>query len=209
MLEPATERALIDAALAGDAAAVEQLLLGRYSTLERHIALKIPADARRHVAAEDVLQDVFTQVFRDIGQFEQRGDGSFLAWLKGIADHRLADALKGIRRKKRGGDLHQFTPNEAAASTVRQLVDQVCVGSHFPSHFAAGNEAAQAIQIAVAALPDDQRDAIRARFFDGMTVEQIAQQTGRTENAVRGLIHRAQKRLAEMMGRASHWLSSR
>ena len=210
MLQPDAERALVDAAIAGDTAAVEQLLLGHFSILERHIGPKIPATARRHLAVEDILQDVFAQAFRDIADFDPRSGGSFLAWLKGVADHRLADALKHIRRKKRGGDLHQLTSADAGqSSTLAQLIDLVGHDSGFPSRIVAGDEAAQAIQVAVALLPDDQRDVIRARFFDGLTVDEIAQQTGRTEGAVRGLIHRAKEKLRDAMGRSSRWLSSR
>lgn len=210
MLEPVAERALVDAATAGDGAAMEQLLLFHFSMLERHIGPKIPATARRQLSVEDVLQDVFTQAFRDISQFDLRDSSSFVGWLKGIADHRLADALKRMRRKKRGGDLHQLSAvGDGRTSTVFQLIDIVCQDGGFPGKAVAREEAAQAIQVAVAMLPDDQRDMIRARFFDGLDIEEIAQATGRTAGAVRGLIYRGQKKLAEFMGRSSRWLSSR
>lgn len=79
MLDLVAERVLIDAAMAGDSTAAEQLLLGHFSTLERHIGPKIPPAARRQIALEDVLQDVFAQAFRDIAKFDPQSPNSFLA----------------------------------------------------------------------------------------------------------------------------------
>jgi RNA polymerase sigma-70 factor (ECF subfamily) len=210
MFDSLAERALIDAAVTGDSTAVEQLLLGHFSALERHIDPKIPSAARRQLAVEDVLQDAFAQAFRDIRQFDPRSGSSFLAWLKGICDHRLADALKRIRRKKRGGELHRLTPNGAdRSSALGALADLFREEAEFPSQLVAGEEAVQAVQVAVAQLAEDQREVIRARYFEGLSVQEIAVKVGRTQGAVRGLIHRAKENLRIVMGRSSRWFSSR
>jgi DNA-directed RNA polymerase specialized sigma24 family protein len=59
----------------------------------------------------------------------------------------------------------------------------------------------------MARLPADQREAIRESFLNGKTIEGVAQAMGRTVDAVRGLIHRGKKNLAEAMGRSSKWFS--
>jgi RNA polymerase sigma-70 factor (ECF subfamily) len=205
-----SEQALLDAANGGDTVALERLLLTHFSALERYIAPQIPATARRHVGAEDILQEVFSQAFRDIAQFSSTASGSFYAWLKAIADHRLADALKRIRRKKRGGDRQQLSVAHLANSgSVVALIDVVCHYSHLPEKSVARREAEKVLHVALASLPEDQREAIRDRYFENQTPEEIAHRTGRTTAAVRGLIHRGKKKLAEVMGRSSLWLSSR
>jgi DNA-directed RNA polymerase specialized sigma24 family protein len=65
------------------------------------------------------------------------------------------------------------------------------------------------MRIAIAALSDDQRDAICQHCFEHRPIEDIAAATGRTEGAVRGLIQRGKQKLAQAMGRSSRWLSSR
>lgn len=207
MIEPELERALIDRALTGESAAIEPLLFAHFSRLERHIAERIPATMRRHLSADDVLQDTLTQGFRDFGNYNPV-DGSLRSWLQGIADHRLADALKRLRRKKRGGDMHRFTPADAGRmSTIAELIELVADESELPSRIAAIDEAAKALLVALATLPTEQRTVIHSRFFEGQSVRQIAHQTDRTEGAVRGLIHRAKKRIREAMGRSSRWFS--
>jgi RNA polymerase sigma-70 factor (ECF subfamily) len=209
MSELANEKALVDAAVGGDAAAMEHLLMRHFAPLERHLQPRIPPQARRQFGVEDVLQEVLAQAFRDIKQFQYRDDASFFSWLKSIADHRLADALKGLGRKKRGGDQHRLSSMDFATSTIATLIDIVCHDSHVPDDSAQRHEAERAIQVALASLPEDQREVLRARFIDGRDVSQIAQQMDRTEGAVRGLIKRGKAKLAEAMGRSSAWLSSR
>ncbi len=210
MSELITEKVLVEAAAGGDAAALEKLLLINYSALERYVGPHVPADANRHFGLEDIVQEVFCQAFRDIGQFQCRDDASFLAWLKTIADHRLSDALKHKGRKKRGGGHHQLSSVDIAkASTVATLLDIVCHDSHLPDDSAVRREAEKALQVALAGLADDQREAIRDRYLQGIEVEEIAERMRRTPAAIRGLIKRAKENLAEALGRSSRWLSSR
>lgn len=143
------EHGLLHSATRGDIAALQRLLLAHFSTLERYIAPHIPPTARRQLGPEDILQEVFSQAFRDIGQFNSTTNGSFYTWLKAIADHRLADALKRIGRKKRGGDRHQLSVVEVAKSdSVATLIDLVCQDSRLPEKSAARREVEKALQVA-------------------------------------------------------------
>jgi RNA polymerase sigma-70 factor, ECF subfamily len=210
MPECDSDQALLEAAIAGDVAALERLLLTHYSALDNYVGPQIPPPARRYFGAEDVLQEVFSQAFRDIGKFTPKPDGSFYAWLKAIADHRLADALKRMGRKKRGGEHNRLSAADMVKdSAVATLVDLVGCDSHLPDDSVARHEAAKAVRIALAGLPDHQREAIQANILEGKSIENVAQEMGRTTGAVRGLIDRGKKKLAEAMGRSSRWLSSR
>jgi RNA polymerase sigma-70 factor (ECF subfamily) len=210
MSDVETERRLVAAAMGGDVLALEQLLCAHLTPLERYIDPKIPPDIRRHVGTDDVLQEILAQAFRNIHRYEHRGDSGFLAWLKAIADHRLTDILKRLRRKKRGGDHNRLSKADMAGPTSSaNLIDQVCQDNHLPDDSAARREAEKAIQVALAGLPADQRDAIRANLLEGKSIEEVAQQMGRTADAVRGLVHRGKKKLAEAMGRSSQWFTKR
>jgi RNA polymerase sigma factor (sigma-70 family) len=206
MFEPDVQQALVIAASAGDTTATEQLLLANYTALHQHVQHKLPDRAARHFSADDILQQVFSQVFRDICRFEPRREASLLAWLKTIADHRLIDALRKIDK----GGMHQVTASHAtSAESLRDLIDVVCHESATPSRKAASNEAIAAMQVAIAALPSDQQEVIRLHWLEQKSASDIARETGRTEAAVRGLIYRGQKNLEAAMGRASEWLTRR
>jgi RNA polymerase sigma factor (sigma-70 family) len=204
------EEELLKLAVAGDEVALERLLFGAYAELERYTTAKIPANARRHLGADDIAQDVFAQAFRDIRSCTSTTAAAFGAWLKSIADHRLADALRGLTRKKRGGDRQRLSSADFAnSSSMAALLEILAAESRLPEHSVVRREAETALNVALALLPADQRDVIGAHFLRHETIEEIAQRTERTTAAVRGLVHRGKKNLAEAMGRSSLWLGSR
>jgi RNA polymerase sigma-70 factor (ECF subfamily) len=207
--ETAPESALVAAAVGGDRIALERLLLAHYDDLARRIGAKLPPRLQATHAVEDILQITFMQAFRDIGGFEQRADATFAAWLATIAEHRLCDAIKQHDRQKRGGQLRQVENNSADDSRILSLWDWIAAADTSPGSVVAREEALQALQVALATLPDDQRAAICLRLLDGKSLEETAAELGRTEDAVRGLIHRGKQQLAEAMGRASRWLKSK
>jgi RNA polymerase sigma-70 factor (ECF subfamily) len=204
MSELAGEDDLIEAAVVGNTAAVEHLLWAYYSQLLQHVEQTIPDRARRHFTSEDILQLVFAQAFRDVRRFQPRGDGSFFAWLRTIADHRLIDA---VRKLDHGGAQQLSVAQFGDDDSIIDLIDAVCRDSNSPSKYVRKEEAARAIHIAIAGLPEDQRDAIHLNCLEEKSVEEIARITGRTEAAVRGLIHRGKKNLRDAMGRSTQWLT--
>ncbi len=209
MAELLDEDDLQKQATAGDREALGRLLFAHRQRLLRHIGRKLPAALLSVVSDEDVLQQTFVNAFRDIRRFRPQGEGSFYAWLAAIADHRLLDAIKTHGRKKRGGDRQRvFQPREQG-STVGDLLDRLSDGGATPSGRVARREAVAALQIELAGLNDDYRRAIELRFVEGCGIEEIAAAMGRTPDAVRGLLYRAQQKLKEGMGRSSAWLTKK
>src|SRR5919204_5725420 len=72
-------------------------LYDRYGRLVYTIALRITGDRQ---TAEEVVQDVFQNVWQAAGSFEP-GVGSFSSWLFGIARHRAIDATRSKRERAR------------------------------------------------------------------------------------------------------------
>ena len=70
-----------------------------------------------------------------------------------------------------------------------------------PAGLAQRAEEARRIRAAVAALPDDRRQAVLLRFADGLSAREIGQVLDRSEGAVRVLLHRALKDLAGQLHR--------
>jgi len=206
MSEQRAETDLVNAAIAGDAGAIEELLWGHYSTLEQYIGPKIPKRADRHFDVEDILQVVFSEVYRNISRFQPRGDGSFFAYLRTIADHRLIDAIRKVDRP--GGKQVSATFGKDDSAFV-DLLNAVGGSSLSPSRQASRKEEIRAVRIAVASLPHDQQEVVGLRWLDHKSVTEIAQMTARTEAAVRGLVYRGEKNLAAAMGRSSQWIYSK
>jgi RNA polymerase sigma factor (sigma-70 family) len=162
------------------------------------------------VAVEDVLQETFAEVFRRISSFEPQGEAAFYRWLVTIAKHRLADMVKAQQTAKRGGGRRagqgQASPG---ANSVLNLLDLAAVHDHTPSRSAARHEAVSAIQVALAGLNEDYRQALQLRYVKAMPVKEIAETMGRTERAVHMLCNRGLKSLRAAMGRSSQFLTKK
>lgn len=197
-------------AVGGDRAALERLLLAHYDALARHVAGALPAALQSVVGVDDILQQTFVDAFRGVGDFQPRDDKPFVAWLKVIANHRLTDAIKAHGRKKRGGGRQATrTPRDGQHSSYVDLLEMLSTDRRSPSQSVAAHEAIQAVQIAVAGLPLEQREAIRLRYLEGKSLDETASAMQRTQNAIRGLLHRAKQSLKEMLGNSSQWYSKK
>lgn len=123
---------------------------------------------------------------------------------------RLVDALRVEQRQKRGGGFRrQRRASESVTGSLVDLVDRLPGDAPTASGLMAKDEAILAIQVAIASLPEEQREAVRLHVLEGNSLEETAAEMGRTTGAIRGLVQRAKQQLAEAMGRASAWLSTR
>ena len=62
-------------------------------------------------------------------------------------------------------------------------------------------------QAALAGLSNEYRKVLGLRFQQGLSLDEVAARMNRSQEAVRSLLYRAQKKLKEAMGRSSLWLS--
>jgi len=141
-----------------------------------------------HHAAEDATERTFLAALTHLGRFEERarpadgeGASTFKVWLFRIARNVVANERRTSRRRP-------STPLDAAALATDPLdVEQNVVRR---------DEAAAAWR-AVGRLPDDRRRAVVLRFVDELSTAEIAGVLGRSEGAVRVLIHRALRAVAK------------
>lgn len=208
MSETASEQTLVRQAIAGERLALERLLMMHARRLSQHLEPKIPDMLRGVVDVEDILQQTFLQVFRDIRTFEPAGQGSFYAWLRGIAENRLFDCIRQHKRKKRGGDFRrQVGGGGNPGSAAADILDLLSGGKSTPSVSVARREVIDAIQVGVACLPDDQRRAIQLHCLESRSLDETAELMEKTPGAVRALVHRGKCKLQEHLDRSAIWLS--
>lgn len=126
---------LLTEAIHGDALALQRLLIPYQSKLAARIARKLPDRLAGVVSPEDVLQETFVEVFAAIRAFEPEGDDAFERWLFRIADNHVADALRRLDARKRGGGfraapeehaVRQDDRHHAVVIEVMETVQQEC-----------------------------------------------------------------------------------
>jgi RNA polymerase sigma-70 factor, ECF subfamily len=181
-------------------------------SLCEYVARRIPADLRTTLDADDLVQQAHIQVFRRITAFEVRGPDAFHRWVATIALHKLRDAIRHRRAARRAHAEAAVTPHGPSGQhddSVIALLDIIEGTDQTPSRSAARHEAVAAVESAVAALPDDQRQAVSLVYLQGCSVAAAAEAMRRSEQAIHGLCYRARGQLREYLGTRSRFLSSR
>src|SRR5690242_39487 len=143
-----------------------------------------------HHAAEDATEATFVSALTNLHRFEERarpsdgeGASTFRVWLFQIARNEVAGERRRARRR----------PVEPIGETV--VVDPLDVESA-----AVRRDEVRAAWRAVDRLPGERRQAMVLRFVDELSTAEIAGVLGRSEGAVRVLIHRALKSVAKDLG---------
>lgn len=193
-----------------DTVALEQLLVAYYEPLRAHIARRMPPKQGVLLSADDIVQEALLQAFIQIGRLREATPRVFLAWLKALGDMSLAKCLRHQGRQKRGGNMKKIDVLQVNASgSFLNLLDELPDDAKTASSLLARGEAIAALQVALAALPKDQRRAIQLHVLEGMTLEETAAKMERTPGAVRGLAQRGKENVAKSMGRASTWFGKK
>ena len=150
----ASDFALIAKVRVGDEAAMAQLY-DRYSSVVYAVALRVLADTG---AAEDVLQEVFMQLWRNPGLFDS-SRGNLGPWLAVITRNRSIDALRRRRPESDIDDVVVSIAPDLAGDAERAI-------------------AMQKVRNVLADMPSAQRTALEMAYFEGLTHTEIAEKSG-------------------------------
>ena len=154
-------------------------LYDRYSRLVFAEASRILRDKG---AAEEILQDIFYQVWRTAEKFDPQR-GSLPGWLLVVTRNR---AISKLRRRSTAAD-DELNEN-AVASTISL------------ESAASQNQLLGRVRGAMESLPEGQREAIELAYFEGMTHSEIASRTGEALGTVKTRIRSALEVLRRAVG---------
>lgn len=160
----------------GDAGSFKELFALYHDRVFKYATSRVGAG----VEAQDVLQEIFLAVWRGLPSFRYEHEGSFPAWLFGIARN-----VVGTHLRQRGralevpleGDLEEtvgFEEETVSKHLLSQLLDS---------------------------LPESQREVLVLRFVVGLRAKEVGEAIGKSEGAVNALQVRGLRALsASMMG---------
>jgi RNA polymerase sigma-70 factor (ECF subfamily) len=148
------DAALVSAIRTGDPGAMA-LLYDRYGSVVYSVALRVLADTG---AAEDVLQDVFMQLWRNPASFDS-SRGSLGPWLAVIARNRAIDAIRKRHPETDIADVTISVEPDMASDAERGV-------------------AMEKVRGAMESMAAPQRIALEMAYFQGLTHSEIAAKTG-------------------------------
>lgn len=175
--EPLSDLDLLERSVTGDAGAFTQLMR-RHEDRIFAITLRITGDRND---ALDATQDTFISAFRRAEAF--RGESQFSTWLFRIAVNASKDVL---RRKARAP-----VPQEEEALDSARASSDIPVDQQVITRLEVGR--------ALAALPEEYREAVAMHDLGGIPYEEIALLTGAAIGTVKSRISRGRKRLGELL----------
>jgi RNA polymerase sigma-70 factor (ECF subfamily) len=173
-----SDETLIRQITVGDHLAM-QTLVGRHQVRLYRFLHRI---VRNSTLAEDLLSDVFLEVWRQAGKFE--GRSSVSTWLLAIGRFKAQAALRG--------QVRVVELDDAMASSFADPADN-------PEIVLQKKYDAERLQRCVAALPSAQADVIALIYYHGRTISEVAQIMNIPEGTVKTRMFRARKELALML----------
>lgn len=183
-----TDLQLVERAVAGDQGAYELLVIKYQRRVERLVARMV----RDVDLVPDITQETFLRAWRALHQF--RGDAQFYTWLYRIAVNTAKKALVDMRRDPvitesalRGG---------SEDDDETSLLERELTSDETPETVLAAQEIAAAVNDALAALPEELRQAVTLRELEGLSYDEIATVMDCPIGTVRSRIFRAREAIS-------------
>jgi RNA polymerase sigma-70 factor, ECF subfamily len=171
--------AVVAEAVAGNRDALREVLETIRPIVVRYCRARIGNTERSGLSADDIAQEVCLAAITALPRYRDQGR-PFLAFVYGIAAHKVADAHRAAARNK--SDPTDVVPERYSLDAG-------------PEQSAIESESSRRMNQLLAILPEKQREIIILRVVVGMSAEETAEAVGSTAGAVRVAQHRALARL--------------
>jgi len=146
--------------------------------------------------AEEVVADVFLQVWRHVDQHDARR-GPLVPWILSIARNRSLDVLR--RRRRWWRKTERLTQAQAAEPVETERVPHESSVPGWPVH--------REVHAALAELPEEQRRVVTLSYFEGLSHREIAQRTNQPLGTVKTRLRMAHQKLTDRLGHLKDWLA--
>ena len=176
----------VAAAAQGDRNALAQVLQTIRPLVVRYCRARVGAAERGNLSADDVAQEVCLAVMTALPRYQDQGR-PFMAFVYGIAAHKVADAHRNAARNK--------------SDPVAEVPDVVS-SEDGPEDRALSSETSRQMNALLETLPEKHREILVLRLVVGLSAEETAAAVGSTAGAVRVAQHRALAKLKKEVTRA-------
>ncbi|HZH90696.1 MAG TPA: sigma-70 family RNA polymerase sigma factor [Pyrinomonadaceae bacterium] len=176
---------LLHAVARGDESALAAIY-DRYNSILLGLLLRI---LHSRVEAEDVLQEVFLQIWQRAANFDEARGRAF-TWMVTLARSRAIDRLRALQSRQRADD----TALRDAPEAVGDAGDDVYHG-----------EQREIVRAALAEIPEEQRRALLLAYFEGLTQSEIAERLGQPLGTVKTRMRSGMSKLRDVLSERMGW----
>ncbi|WP_228455040.1 RNA polymerase sigma factor [Polaribacter haliotis] len=142
--------------------------------------------------AEDIVQEVFLEVFKSISKF--KGDSKLSTWIYKIATNKCLEFIRKKNSKKRFAFMQTILGNEIPVDKTSYFTE-----INHPGIILENKEKSDIIFKAINTLPENQRVVFTLAKIDGKSYQEIVEITGKSLSSVESIMFRAKKALQEKL----------
>lgn len=166
-----TDNELISRYVNGDESALKTLILRHEKKVFSYIMLSV----KNRELAEDIFQDTFIKVINTLRSGNYKEEGKFLQWVMRIANNLKIDYYRKIQRmpafeSNDDFDIFDFISEVDMSVEQKMITEQIY----------------EDVKHIVQYLPDEQREVLEMRIFQGVSFKDISEQTGVSINTALG-----------------------
>jgi len=189
---------LVDRVRRHDAVALAAFIERRRPALTGFVERRLGAALRGKVEPQDVLQDMTVRALRELPATDF-GTRDPFGWLCHLAEECLVDGHRHFAAGKRAAG-REVAGNVAVGEASQDLVALLAASLTTPTQAVVRNERQSRMHEVVAGFPEDQREALRLRYVEGLPTKEVAKRLGKSDVATRVLLTRLVQKLQELLG---------
>jgi RNA polymerase sigma-70 factor, ECF subfamily len=175
----------------GDQTALARLLERHLPSVRAFVRCHMGPQLRARESSSDVVQSVCRELLLHKDAFQHPDENGFQAWLFTTARRKIANRARDMMQQKRDVRREVFDLSESAIGHLGGAYARVSS----PSGKALLAEEIERLETAIEQLPEEQREVLTLAHLAGLSRAEIGERMGRSEEAVRALLHRAKARL--------------
>ena len=191
---------LIEQARHGDAQCRERLFALCRSYLGFAARAQVESWLKVKVDASDLVQQTMLEAHRDFDDFQGGSEQEWLAWLRKILTHNVADFVRQYRGTAKRQVRREVPFRDPAQSGLAPGAAEPAAPGGTPSQEFLRLDSELRVAAALAELPADYQEVIVLRNLQRLSFNEVAEQMGRSRPAVQMLWMRAIKRLQRAFG---------
>lgn len=165
------------------------------------------AGPRLGIGSEDIASIAFTKAMQALPEFQ--GGSSFYTWLYKIGRNEALNAIQKGNRQVPTTTMHTGLSNvpgvsaaqggieDTGSNPIKSNVEAVASTGDTPEAMAQAQQTSNMVQYAISKLPQDIKNAIKMREFEGLDYEEIAERQGVPVGTVRSRLNRGRDMLAQ------------
>ncbi|MEZ6195278.1 MAG: sigma-70 family RNA polymerase sigma factor [Planctomycetota bacterium] len=205
--EHGTTQQLVIRIQGGDREAFDQLFMRYYPRIKLLVRLQMLDKLKAQVEDEDVIQEIYWEVYRNFHKFEYSDPESFFKWVSTVIGWKIKDFDKYYFKtaKRQHHETVSLQQSIGDAASGFELGDALPSSQNTPSQIVMEREGYQMLEKALSRLSENFRTVVVYRQILKLTAAETAERMGIQPNAVNVLFHRAQQKLHQVLRELSYF----